>query len=188
MPNDDPFVRAGGSGSSFTEADNTAGAEGLPSEGSAAPAVKNSDVNAIFSNMSLTGDIINGNTASGAVNVSFKKAVITGAITTATVQLARGPNGEEITMQTPELYKLIGEVTNTYCATNDKYGVSVSLDADSKWIVDKTSCLDGITIAKGAEIIAPEGSSITMTVNGAKKMISPGEYKGRIVLTVDKGV
>lgn len=188
MPNDDPFVRAGGSGSSFTAAENASAVEGLPSESIAVPVVKNTDVNATFSNMTLEGDIVNGNTASGAVNVSFRKASITGAITTAVVKHALGPNGEEITMKTPELYKLIGEVTNTYCATNDMYGVTVSLDGESRWVVEKTSYLNSLTIAKGAGIIAPEGSSITMTVNGVKKMIRPGEYKGGIMLIVDKGL
>jgi hypothetical protein len=188
MPNDDPFVRAGGSGSSFTAAENASAVEGLPSESIAVPVVKNTDVNATFSNMTLEGDIVNGNTASGAVNVSFRKASITGAITTAVVKHALGPNGEEITMKTPELYKLIGEVTNTYCATNDMYGVTVSLDGESRWVVEKTSYLNSLTIANGAGIIAPEGSSITMTVNGVKKMIRPGEYKGGIMLIVDKGL
>jgi hypothetical protein len=186
MPNDDPFIRAGGSGSSFTETENASNVEGLSAESNAAPTVKNSDVNVTFANMALMGDIINGNTASGAVNVSFKKASITGAITTAIVKHALGPNGEEITMQTPELYKLIGEVTNTYCPTNDKYGVTVSLDSGSKWIVDKTSYLNSLTIAKDAIIIAPEGYNVSMTINGVKKAISAGSYNGKIVLTATK--
>ena len=41
-------------------------------------------------------------------------------------------------MQTPELYYLIGQTINTYCAMfDDPYGVSVSLDAKSTWVVDE---------------------------------------------------
>ena len=39
--------------------------------------VVSSDVNATFSNMTLNGDIIHGDTYSGAMNVYFEKATIT---------------------------------------------------------------------------------------------------------------
>ena len=147
----------------------------------------NRDVNATFSNMTLKGDIINGFTASGSVNVTFKKAAITGAITTAIVDHKLGPDGEEVSKQTPELYYLIGQVTNTYRTMPDPNGIAVSLDADSKWVVDKTSYLTGLTIAKGAAVKAPEGYKVTMTVDGVKKTIGAGVYKGKIVLKVTKG-
>jgi hypothetical protein len=106
------------------------------------------DVNAAFSNMTLDGDIINGFTASGSVNVIFKNASITGAITTATTEHLL-MNGEEITMETPEYYYFIGEVKNNFCAKpEDPHGVSVSLDAGSKWIVDRTSYITSLTIEK----------------------------------------
>jgi len=65
--------------------------------------------------------------------------------------------------------------------------VKVSLYGDSTWVVDKTSYLNSLSIAKGAAITAPEGYSVTMTVNGVKKTIGAGTYKGKIVLTVNKG-
>ncbi|MDB9823438.1 right-handed parallel beta-helix repeat-containing protein, partial [Deltaproteobacteria bacterium] len=77
------------------------------------------DTKATFSNVILNGDIIHGDTYSGAMDVNFENATITGAITTATIKHALGPNGEEITMQTPELYYLIGEVSNIFGATDD---------------------------------------------------------------------
>jgi hypothetical protein len=194
MANDDPNAR-GFSGGARGDAPaggarGAAPAGGAPAGGppagggTAARAARSSDVNATFRNVTLKGDIINGNTAECPVSVTFEKATITGAITTATVKHALGPNGEEITMKTPQFYKLIGEVTNTYSATDDKYGITVSLDADSKWVVDETSYLTSLTIANGASITAPEGYSVTMTVNGIKKTIGAGTYKGKIVLTV----
>lgn len=165
------------------------GAPGAGGPGGGAPGGGGSaskDVNATFSNMTLAGDIINANTASGALTVTFKNAIITGAISTATIEHARGPNGEEVTMEHPELYYLIGEVTNNYQATDEKYGVAVSLEEGSNWVVDKTSFLTELTIAKGATVKAPEGSTVTMTVDGAAKSIKAGSYKGKIVLTVTK--
>jgi len=145
-----------------------------------------SDVSAAFSNMTLNGDIINGNTTFRAMTVNFKNATITGAITTATVKHALGPKGEEITSKTPELYHLVGEVNNTYCATNEKYGVNVSLDGKSTWIVGKTSYLTSLTVAEGATIKAPKGDSVTLTVDGVETAIKPGTFKGKIVLKVTK--
>lgn len=144
------------------------------------------NVNAAFSNLTLKGDIINGFTASGSVNATFKNAKITGAITTAIVDHKLGPNGEELSKQTPELYYLIGEVTNTYRSMPDPNGIFVSLDSESEWVVDKTSYLNGLTIAIADNITAPKGYKVTLKVDGIEKDITPGAYKGKIVLDVTK--
>lgn len=144
------------------------------------------DINAAFSNMTLTGDIINANTASSALTVTFKNATVTGAITTAKATHTLGPKGEAVDMKHPELYYLIGDVKNTYCATDDKKGVTVSLDGKSVWSVDKTSYLTELTIAADGSITSPKGSKVTMTVDGVAKEIKAGTYKGKIVLTVAK--
>jgi len=212
MPNDDPHTRSmsgaqGGRGAAGPEgeAPESGGARGgeMPAgdaappvgegsgvprpegpEGTAVPEVAGSDINATFRNVTLKGDIINGDTASCPMNISFEKAAITGAITTATVINAVGPDGEEITMKTPHLYKLIGEVKNIFGATNEKNGIKVSLDGDSSWVVDETSYLTGLTIAEDNAITAPDGYSVTMTVDGIETPIKAGDYEGEIVLKV----
>jgi hypothetical protein len=157
---------------------------GAPGGGSATGGAATKDITASFSNMTLAGDLVNGNTAVSALIVDFKSATITGAITTSVIKHALGPNGEPLDMSRRELYKLVGDVVNTYCATNEKLGVNVSLDEKSSWIVDKTSYLTGLTVAKGATIKAPEGKNLSMTVNGAKRPIEAGTYKGKIMITV----
>ena len=143
-------------------------------------------VTATFRNTSLNGDIVNSNTAESDVVVNFEKATITGAITTAVGEHAVGKNGEKLLMQDKtDLYYLIGEENDTYCATGEKHGVIVSLDAESKWVVDETSYLTSLKVADSASVTAPEGKKLTMTVNGAAKPIKAGEYKGKIVLTVN---
>jgi hypothetical protein len=144
-------------------------------------------VTGIFKNMTMTGDIINSMTSESDVVVSFEKASITGAITTATAVHATGKNGEKLVMQDkPDLYTLIGEIIETYAPTNDKYGVMVSLDGGSTWTVSKSSYLTGLTIANGATVAAPKGYKVSMTVDGVAKDIKAGDYKGKIALTVTK--
>lgn len=52
------------------------------------------------------------------------------------------------------------------------------------WTLEETTTLDGLTIGKDAVITAPQGKSLTMTVDGIEKDILPGQYQGQIVLTV----
>lgn len=166
MPNDDPNMSAW---------DYSGGKQG-----------NSRDVNATFSNMTVNGDIVNGFTRSGSVNVNLKNVALTGAITTATIDHPL-INNEEITMETPEFYYLIGEVNNTYGSKpEDPNGITTSVDAKSKWIVERTSYLTGLTISEGGIVAAPEGYSVTMTVDGVKTAIKAGSYKGQIVLTVVK--
>jgi hypothetical protein len=169
------------------------GPEAMPAErsipkadGGMPQAPRSSDVNAVISNTALSGDIVNGNSEAGELTVTLENATLTGAVTTASVEYARGPGGEEITMQTPHLYPLIGEVKNTYCATGNANGAAVSVDKKSKWIVDKTAYLKELSIAKKGTVTAPDGYSVTMTVDGAKTPLRAGTYKGQIVLEVKK--
>jgi len=151
------------------------------------PGGGSSAVNATFKNMTMTGDIVNSMTAQGDVMVNFEKATITGAISTATAEHGVGPKGEKLIMkEETDLYYLIGKTKETLCATNDKYGVKVSLGNGSKWVVSKTSYLTGLIIADSAAITAPQGYRVTMMVDGLEKAIKAGAYKGKIVITVSK--
>jgi hypothetical protein len=133
------------------------------------------DLNVSFIDMAadLSGDIVNA--TSGTVNVSLENTDITGAITTATATSAG-----TISQDT---YYNVGAVTNTYEETG--YGMTVSLDSTSNWIVDTTSYLTGLTVASGATVTAPSGYTVSMTVDGAPTTIAAGTYSGDIVLTVN---
>lgn len=144
---------------------------GMPGGGS-------SEVSATFRNVTLKGDMASSMTGESDVIITFENSTITGAITTSTATPVGEPSYEK--------YYLIGEVTDTYCATDDKYGIKASLDNKSTWVVDETSYLTGLTVAEGASVTAPEGYSVTMTVDGVKRPIKAGEYEGKIILTVVK--
>jgi hypothetical protein len=208
MVNDDPNKVGGsgggapaeGSGGGAPGAGGQGGApDGMPAAGGApagggtpggmpgGPGGGSSAVNATFKNMTMTGDIVNSMTAQGDVIVNFEKATITGAISTAKAEHGVGPKGEKLIMkEETDLYYLIGKTKETLCATNDRYGMKVSLGNGSKWIISKTSYLTGLAIAEGAAIIAPQGYKVTMAVDGAEKTIKAGAYKGKIVLAVEK--
>ena len=75
-------------------------------------------------------------------------------------------------------------------------GAKKTLDAGATWEVTETTRLAALTVCAGAVIKAPEGKSLTMTVDGTETgqkllttmgvdtRIEPGVYKGDIVLTV----
>jgi hypothetical protein len=109
--------------------------------------------------------------------LSFENADVTGVITSSRARHAKSTI-------TSEDYLLLGEVTNTPGpAVNN--GVIVSLD-DSTWTVTDTSYLTALTIATSANIKAPKGYEVTMTVDGSEKATRAGSYKGNIVLTLSK--
>jgi hypothetical protein len=62
------------------------------------------------------------------------------------------------------------------------------IDSSSAWIVRKTFYLTGLSIASGANVSAPAGNKLTMTVEGTEKLIAAGDYNGKIVLQVSAGM
>jgi hypothetical protein len=141
------------------------------------------DIIADFSNIELKGDFYNGVTGgsdtikSRNMGLTFQNAKISGIISSS---FAKHP----VDKIYPNQWYYIGDVTNTPVPTKNN-GVIVSL-TDSTWTVTGTSYLTSLTIGKGAAIKAPEGSNVSMTVDGVKKPIGAGSYKGKIVLSVTK--
>jgi hypothetical protein len=179
--NDDPMGRPGavmpdGDGGSTTEIPGA----GIPG-GPGFVVTDTSDITVLLRNTTLKGDIVNAMTPKGNEIVSIENTTITGAITTATSEPQADIDGVEVSKET---YYYIGKVKNTYCATPDEYGLEVSLDKNSHWIVNNTSYLTSLTIAEGCKITSPEGFKVSMTVDGAAKEIKAGAYKGNIILSV----
>jgi uncharacterized lipoprotein YehR (DUF1307 family) len=67
-------------------------------------------------------------------------------------------------------------------------GVKKDLATGSVWEITQTTNLDKLTIAEGSGIKAPEGYSVSLTVDGVETPIEPGSYKGNIVLTLTKEI
>jgi hypothetical protein len=111
------------------------------------------------------------------LNLTFESVIITGVISTSSAKHTR----DTITGAD---YALLGEVTNTPSeAVNN--GMIVSM-VNTTWTVTGTSYLTSLTLDNGSAIKAKEGYGVTLTVNGVKKAIGPGAYKGNIVITVTK--
>lgn len=134
------------------------------------------EVEANFTGCTLHGDFINAQAADHEMVLTFKGCTLTGAISTGTAVHAQGEPQED-------KWWLIGTVESTLEPTEDK-GTTASFDGASKWIVDKTCYLSGLTLAAGAEVSAPAGKTVTMTVDGKETAIAPGSYTGTIVMTV----
>jgi len=161
-----------------------------------AAADSETDVFMTVSDMEVTGDFYNSTTnlkancieneAEGGdaqqgvknLDLKFEGAKVNGIISAATaaykdgVVLIDGSNFKELSAVTQTAHEPVNN------------GVIVSLDKDSVWTVTGTSYLTSLTVAKGAMIQAPKGKTLTMTVDGVKKPIGDGTFKGKIVLTI----
>jgi hypothetical protein len=61
---------------------------------------------------------------------------------------------------------------------------SLALDGASRWVVTGNSRLSALTLAPGAVIAAPEGSALTVYVDGEPATLAPGKYPGQVELRV----
>ena len=77
----------------------------------------------------------------------------------------------------------LSNITQTAAPTVNN-GVVLSLDGKSEWVVTGTSYVTSLTLSEGAKLSAPEGKTLTMTVDGVATEIAPGKYEGKIVLAV----
>ena len=130
----------------------------------------------------LSEDVTDTSDQQGVKNLDLKfvKAKVNGIISAATAAYKEG-----VVVIDASNCEELSAVTQAACKPVNN-GVIVSFDKDSVWTVAGTSYLTSLTVAKGASITAPKGYSVTMTVDGFKKQIGAGVYKGKIVLTVTK--
>jgi hypothetical protein len=107
--------------------------------------------------------------------LKFQNSMIAGVMSASTARHAKD------TLTSAD-YKLVSEVTNTPGAAINN-GVVVALD-HSTWTVTGASYLTSLTIGDGSRVIAPQGKTATLTVDGVTKPIGTGDYKGAIVVNV----
>ncbi len=78
----------------------------------------------------------------------------------------------------------LGEVVNTPREAINN-GVNVTLDGASVWVVTGTSYITSLNLKRGARVTAPEGRTVTMTVDGVETPIGKsGNYAGHITISV----
>ena len=63
-------------------------------------------------------------------------------------------------------------------------GVCVSLDGSSAWTVTGDSWITALDLAEGAQVKAPAGKRLVMTVDGTETVPAPGRYTGVIHFSV----
>jgi hypothetical protein len=135
-----------------------------------------------FSNIDLKGDFYNSvgwGKLTDKLNmaINLDKAGITGVISASE---SHHPSSKITVANQREFHS----ITDKACpAVNN--GVIVTLTNGSKWTVTGTSYLTRLVLDSSSSVTAPEGSSVSMTVNGVKKAIKPGQtYTGKIVVSV----
>jgi hypothetical protein len=149
-----------------------------------------SDVNAKFSNIALSGNFYNafrGGVVAAAgpggpppagrnLVLTLENATLAGVVSATTARHA-------VSTITALEYQQLGEITNTAAAAVNN-GVIVTLN-NSTWTVTGTSYLSGLNIGAGSKLAAPAGASLSLTVDGVPTAISAGRYRGDIVLKKD---
>jgi hypothetical protein len=155
-------------------------------------AVHSSDATATFTDIQLQGDFCNairGGTATAAgpggpanpggtnMVLTFDNSKVEGAITAAASK-------HHVSTISAANYEQLGEVTNTPQKVINN-GVIVFLNSGSQWTVTGTSYQSKLVIAADAAVTAQQGRTLSMTVDGTAKTITPGTtYTGAIVLTI----
>ncbi|MFJ3670577.1 hypothetical protein ACIPSE_29380 [Streptomyces sp. NPDC090106] len=145
---------------------------------------QSTDSKASFTDIDLTGDFYNsvwggGNASLQGQNlsVSFTGSTVTGVISASTAK-------HNVTTITSAEYREISEVTNTPSPVVNN-GVLVTLGSGSTWTVTGTSYLSALTLASDAQVTAPSGKTVTLTVDGTATAVTAGKsYTGALTLTV----
>lgn len=110
--------------------------------------------------------------------LNFRNTSIEGIISSATQKYRDGLKFLEETIR-----EELSHVDQTPAPTVNN-GVLVTLGSGSTWTVTGTSYLTRLELAADAALKAPDGKTLTMTVDGTETPVAPGTYTGKIVLSV----
>jgi len=111
----------------------------------------------------------------------------------ATGLLSAACGGEDETTTTAAPVTTVAPATTTSVVVT---APEKTLAPGEEWALTETTSLSSLTIGEGAKITAPEGKSISLTVNGIETgqvlattagydlVFMPGTYTGDVVLTV----
>ncbi|OOM75298.1 hypothetical protein CLPUN_33550 [Clostridium puniceum] len=80
----------------------------------------------------------------------------------------------------------ISNLNGNYYGAKANFGISASFNKNSTWTITNDSYLGSLIISEDANIKAPEGYKIEMTVNGVKTEIVAGTYTGQVILKLVK--
>lgn len=83
---------------------------------------------------------------------------------------------------------LLGTAYLVYIWAPSSLAQNKVVEGGSTWVVQKTTALKSLSVGKNAIVQAPEGKSLTLTVNGVETAIRPGNYKGDVVLTTTEDI
>lgn len=127
---------------------------------------------------SMTKPMMKDNRTPKNLELKLKNTRLTGIVSSA-LQAYR----EGVVEITAENRMELSNVTQTAAPTVNN-GIIVSLDENSVWTVTETSYITSLELKEGAAVLAPQGKTLTMTVDGQETRIVPGKVTGKIVLTV----
>ncbi|MHB9864183.1 hypothetical protein [Streptomyces sp. YIM S03343] len=135
------------------------------------------DATASFTDIELKGDFFNAMRTGKNLVVTFDSTSVEGVISASKSKHA-------VSTITSAEWKQINHVTNTAQAAVNN-GVIVKLGSGSVWTVTGTSYLTKLVVDADAEVRAPSGKSLVLTVDGTATALAAGTtYSGALTLTV----
>ena len=112
------------------------------------------------------------------LEINFRNVKLNGILSAATQQY--GPGVRFIDRRNRDE---INNITQTAAPVVNN-GVIASFDEKCVWTVAATSYLSKLTLAEGAQIVAPKTKKVTMYVDGVETPIAAGTYVGKITIEV----
>ncbi|WP_460065257.1 hypothetical protein [Streptomyces sp. YKOK-I1] len=141
-------------------------------------AVHSSDTTASFAATDLRGDFFNARRSGQNLVLAFDGSTVAGVLSASVSRHA-------VDSISSAEYAELGHVTNTVGPVVNN-GVLVTLTSGSVWTVTGTSYLSVLTLDADSSVTAPDGGTVTMTVDGTPTEPEPGRtYRGAITLSVE---
>ena len=112
------------------------------------------------------------------LDIRIENATVNGQISAAVATYREG-----LTQITKENCEELSNITQTPAPPVNN-GVIVTVAEGGVWNVTGPCWLTRLTILAGGTVAGAHGKTLTMTVDGVKKEVAPGEYTGLIYLTI----
>ncbi len=140
------------------------------------------DLSGVPANLGTSGDSAAASSTSSTMNVTLDGASLTGAISSATIEMAISDGKISF-----DNIKEVGMIKGETLECNPYAKLNVELKNGSSWALDQDCSLMSLTLDDSSKIAGTDGQDVMMKVDGKETELKAGTYKGNIQLLVATG-